>query len=87
MISHPSTVYERPGSRKSMPVSYAIRKFGKVLPVDDVPEDDVDVVLPPELLLLLLPHPAATSASPTAAKAAVATSHLLLRVKWVPPRS
>lgn len=69
-----------------MPVSYAILKFVNVFPVVELPDEAV-VVFPPELLLLLLPHPAATSASPAAAKAAVATSHLLLRVKWVPPRS
>jgi hypothetical protein len=63
-----------------MPVSYAILKLGNVLPVVELPDDAV-VVLPLELLLLLLPHPAATRASPAAAKAAVATSHLLLRVK------
>src|SRR5438045_2125996 len=85
MIDQPSTVYERPGSRKSMPVSYAILKFGNVLPLDEPPDDDV-VELSPLELELEPPQPAATSASPAAAKAAVVTSHPLLRVKWVPPR-
>jgi hypothetical protein len=62
-----------------------MRKFRNVLPLEDAPEDAV-VVLPLELELEP-PHPAATSASPAAAKAAVVTSHPLLRVKWVPPRS
>src|SRR4051794_30617405 len=68
-----------------MPVSYARRKFVNVFPVDELLSVDELVVLPLELLLP--PHPAASSASPTAAKAAVVTSHLLLRIKWVPPRS
>src|SRR3954447_23044507 len=61
-------------------------KFGNVLPLDEPPEDDVVELWPLELELEP-PHPAATSASPTAAKVAVVTNHPLLRVKWVPPRS
>src|SRR3982751_2821083 len=68
-----------------MPVSYARRKFVNVFP-DELLSVEELVVLPLELLLLP-PQPAATSASPIAAKAAVVTSHLLLRIKWVPPRS
>src|SRR3954466_6277914 len=64
-----------------MPVSIAMRKFGKVLPLPDVVSPpDADVVVP--LPLLLPPHAAAISESPTAKEAAV-TSHFhgCLRVK------
>src|SRR5436189_2536275 len=68
MISQPCTVYDRPGSRKSMPVSYAILKFGNVLPLPEVVPPDADVVV-----LLLLPPPpqaATTMERPTASVAA-----------------
>src|SRR5437764_8695625 len=87
MISQPCTVYDRPGSRKSMPVSYAILKSGNVLPPDD-PE-----VVPPDVVLLLPPpppHPAATNARPTA-RVVIDTSHFhrILRFNtylpvWIP---
>jgi hypothetical protein len=85
MIDQPCTVYDRPGSRKSMPVSYAILKFAKVLPPDDpevVPPDaDVVLLLPPPP-----PHAAATSARPTAAVAAVTSHfHRILRVNTYLP--
>src|SRR5512141_282951 len=92
MISQPCTVYDRPGSRKSMPVSYATLKSGKVLPLDD-PEV---VPPPPEVVLLLLPpppHAAARNARPTARVAAVTSHfHRILRFKtylpvWIPCRA
>src|SRR6476469_5979057 len=92
MISQPCTVYDRPGSRKSIPVSYAILKSGKVLPLDD-PE----VVPPPEAVVVLLlpppPHAAARNARPTARVAAVTSHfHRILRFKtylpvWIPCRA
>src|SRR6476661_7091644 len=93
MISQPCTVYDRPGSRKSMPVSYAILKSGKVLPLDDPevvlppPEADVVLLLPPP------PHAAARNARATAKVAAVTSHfHRILRFKtylqvWVPCRA
>src|SRR5581483_7882245 len=70
-----------------MPVSYAIRKLGKLFPLDDVvlPPPELDVL---ELLLLELPpppHPAAISARPV--MTAAASSHVprCLRIKSVPP--
>jgi hypothetical protein len=68
-----------------MPVSYAILKFAKLLPVDDP-----DVVLLDADVVLLLPppppHAAATSARPTARVAAVISHfHRILRFKTYLP--
>src|SRR5436190_6783690 len=73
MIPQPSTVYERPGSRKSIPVSYARRKFANVFP-DEPP--DVEAVLVPSLLLFLLEPQAAASRTNPAASARTLRSHV-----------
>jgi len=83
MISQPCTVYDSPGSRKSIPVSYAILKSANDLPLDEpdvFPDADVVVLLPPPP-----PHAAATSARPTARVAAVAHFHRILRFKTYLP--
>ena len=69
-----------------MPVSYAILKSGKVLPLDDPevvlppPEADVVLLLPPP------PHAAARNARATARVAAVTSHfHRILRFKTYLP--
>src|SRR5690348_13427861 len=86
MIDQPCTVYESAGSRKSMPVSYAMRKSGKLFPLDDVvlPPPELDVL---ELLLLEPPppHPAAISARPVITVAASSHIPRFVRIKSLPP--
>src|ERR1700674_5193825 len=57
-----------------MPVSYAIRKFGNVFPLDEAAV--VVLLLPPPP-----PHPAATTAKQTMRDAAPSHFHIFLRVK------
>src|SRR5690348_3009942 len=68
MIDQPWTVYESAGSRKSIPVSYAILKSANCLPLAPPPVVVVELLLPPPP-----PHALTTSASPAATTAAIAT--------------
>src|SRR5438445_2299466 len=68
MICQPCWVYERPGSRKSMPVSNTVRRLANVFAVVPPPEVwavEVAAVLPAAALFFEPPppHPAATSAT------------------------